>query len=84
MIKLYQLEGCWYCQMVREKLQDLGIRYEKIDVPAERGMREEVFKVSGQYLVPVMQDREKILADEEEIIEYLERVYGNKRGTEDG
>lgn len=76
MIKLYQLEGCWYCQMVREKLEELGIIYEKIEVPAEREMRKEVFKASGQYLVPVLHDGDTILSDEDEIIEYLERVYG--------
>ena len=79
MIKLYQLEGCWYCQMVREKLAELGIIYEKIEVPSEREKRKEVFKLSGQYLVPVLHDGDTILSDEDEIIEYLERVYG-KRG----
>lgn len=64
--------------MVREKLEELKIRYEKIDVPVERGLREEVFRVSGQDLVPVLQDGDKILADEEEIIAYLEEVYGNR------
>lgn len=78
MIKLYQMESCWYCQMVREKLEELGIRYEKIEVPIEREQREEVFKISGQRLVPVIQDRDTVLADEVEIIEYLEKVYGNR------
>lgn len=76
MIKLYQLEDCWYCRMVREKLAELGIIYEKIEVPAEREMRKAVFEVSGQYLVPVLHDENAILSDEDEIIEYLERVYG--------
>lgn len=78
MIKLYQMESCWYCQMVREKLEELGIRYEKIEVPIEREQREEVFKISGQRLVPVIQDRDTVLTDEVEIIEYLEKVYGNR------
>lgn len=64
--------------MVREKLEELGIRYEKIEVPIEREQREEVFKISGQRLVPVIQDRDTVLADEVEIIEYLEKVYGNR------
>lgn len=68
--------------MVREKFKELGISYEKIEVPIERGQREEVFRLSGQYLVPVMQDGDNIVADEMEIIEYLERVYGN-RGMKD-
>jgi glutathione S-transferase len=75
-MKLYNLESCPYCVMVREKLDGLGLEYEKIDVPPDRPSRKEVFDVSGQYLVPVLVDGDEVLDDEIEIIAYLEKKYG--------
>lgn len=63
--------------MVRDKLDALGLDYEKIDVPAYRPERKEVFEVSGQYTVPVLVDGETVLDDENEIIAYLNGKYGN-------
>jgi glutathione S-transferase len=69
--------------MVRRKLDDLGLKYEKIDVPAQRQLRTEVIKVSGQPLVPVLVDGDIVLDDEDKIIEYLDSKYGwNKRGDQ--
>jgi glutathione S-transferase len=62
--------------MVRRKLDDLGLKYEKIDVPAPRQLRTEVIKVSGQPLVPVLVDGDVVLDDEDKIIEYLDSKYG--------
>lgn len=64
--------------MVRDKLEELGLEYEKIAVPAYRPNRKEVFEVSGQYLVPVLVDGDVILDDEDEIIAYLEKKYGQQ------
>jgi glutathione S-transferase len=61
--------------MVRDKLEELGLEYEKIAVPPYRPNRKEVFEVSGQYLVPVLVDGEVVLDDEDEIIDYLEKKY---------
>jgi len=72
MLKLYRLTGCPYCTMVQEKLAELGLPYEAVEVPADRQLRKEVFKVSGQYFVPVLKDGDKVLDDEDKIIEYLE------------
>ncbi|MFQ5589127.1 MAG: glutaredoxin family protein [Nitrospiria bacterium] len=79
-MKLYNLESCPYCMMVREKLDALGLTYEKIDVPVWRGERSEVFEVSGQYTVPVLVAGEKVFDDEEKILRYLEETY--ERGNE--
>ena len=65
--------------MVRNKLDALGLEYEKIDVPGWRGLRKEVFEVSGQYLVPVLVDGEEVLDDEEKILLYLEKKYGSNK-----
>ncbi len=76
-MKLYNLEGCPYCRMVIEKLDALGLSYEKIEVPGPRGARKEVFEVSGQYTVPVLVDGDLIFDDEETILPYLQQKYGS-------
>ncbi len=74
--KLYNLEACPYCRMVREKLDELNLTYEKIDVPPARDLRTEVMEVSGQPTVPVLIDGETMLDDEDKIIAYLDTTYG--------
>lgn len=64
--------------MVRDKLEELGLEYEKIAVPSYRPNRKEVYEVSGQYLVPVLVDGEVVLDDEDAIIAYLEKKYGQQ------
>lgn len=77
-MKLYDLEACPFCELVRDKLEELNLPYEKIPVPPTRNLRTEVYEVSGQYLVPVLVDGEVILDDEEKIIQYLDKKYGKK------
>ena len=76
-LKLYNINGCGYCAMVRETLDKLGLIYEKIDVPWSHKQRTEVYQVSGQYTVPVLVDGDMILDDEYEIIDYLKQKYQN-------
>jgi len=75
MIRLYNIDGCGYCAMVRSVLQELNLEYEKIDVPWSHCEREEVYQVSGQYTVPVLVDGTAVMDDEYEIIHYLKRTY---------
>lgn len=77
-LKLYNLEGCPYCQMVRRRLEALELPYEKIDVPGPHSLRTEVMRVSGQTYVPVLVDGDIVLDDENRIIEYLEATYGSR------
>lgn len=74
MIRLYNIDGCGYCAMVRSALTQLGIEYETIDVPWSHRERAEVYEVSGQYTVPVLVDGETVLSDEYEIIDYLKNT----------
>lgn len=79
MIKLYNLDHCPYCRRVREKLGDLSLEYEKIDVPREKSERQEVIAVSGQPSVPVLVDGDVIIADDDDkAIAYLEEKYGQR------
>lgn len=75
-MKLYNLESCPYCHQVRSKLDQLGVDYEKVNVPPNRAERHEVHEVSGQHAVPVLVDGEVVLDDEEKILPYLDQKYG--------
>ena len=74
-MKLYNIDGCGYCAMVREVLTQMSLDYEKIDVPWPHHQRQEVHEISGQTTVPVLVDGETILSDEYEIIDYLKKTY---------
>ncbi len=74
-MKLYNLDGCGYCAMVREVLSHMGLEYEKIDVPWAHHQRQEVQEISGQTTVPVLVDGCIILDDEYDIIDYLKKTY---------
>lgn len=73
--RLYNIDGCGYCAMVRDVLHKLKIKYEKIDVPWDYDQRGEVLEISGQYTVPVLVDGDVVLSDEFQIIEYLKGNY---------
>lgn len=77
-IVLYQAEWCPYCARVRSKLTDLLLDYKLVNVPRSHGARTEVKAVSGQTGVPVMVDGDVTLDDDDDIMPYLEKKYGNK------
>ena len=74
-LKLYNIDGCGYCAMVRSTLKQLGLNYETVDVPWSHHARIEVYEASGQYMVPVLVDGDLVLSDEYEIIDYLKKTY---------
>ena len=74
-MKLYNIDVCGYCAMVRSVLDRLDIDYEKIDVPWAHHERRNVFEVSGQYMVPVLVDGGVVMSDEYKIIDYLKKTY---------
>ncbi len=74
-MKLYNIDSCPYCVMVRGVLETLNLEYEKIDVPWPHHQRKEVYEVSGQYTVPVLIDGDRVMDDEYEIIDYLKKTY---------
>ncbi|MDA8344908.1 MAG: glutathione S-transferase N-terminal domain-containing protein [Thermaerobacter sp.] len=76
MMTLYQIEGCPYCHMVRQKLSDMELTYVSVCVSPDRSRRQKVLEASGQPTVPVLVDGDVVLADENEIIAYLAKTYG--------
>lgn len=78
---LYQFESCPYCRMVRQKLSDLELTYVSVCVSRDRARRDKVVEVSGQPTVPVLVDGDVVLADENDIVAYLEATYGRQGKT---
>ncbi|HUD70817.1 MAG TPA: glutathione S-transferase N-terminal domain-containing protein [Dongiaceae bacterium] len=80
MFELYQFEGCSYCQVVREALDELGLDYIVRTVPVEHARRDRVREISGQTLVPVLVDTERhlVIAESRDIVAYLRENYSGK------
>lgn len=74
-LTLYHVDWCPDCEVVRQKLADLGLSYDAVIVPDIRPMRKQVYKVSGQYYVPVLKDGETVLSETHEILSHLDTYY---------
>ena len=77
-ITLYELPGCPYCAKVIDKLAELGLEYDTVEVPSDHAERTEVKEVSGQTGVPVIVDEDHGvdgMDESEDIVEYLEETY---------
>jgi glutathione S-transferase len=75
MIKLYQFATCPYCEKVRQKLAELGVEYEKVEV--DRANKPDIVKNLGG-TVPVIDDNGMIMNESADIVKYLEEKYGKK------
>jgi glutathione S-transferase len=78
-ITLYELPGCPYCAKVVNKLEELGLEYDTIEVPRSHSARTEVKEVSGQTGVPVIIDEANDvdgMAESDDIVAFLEETYG--------
>jgi len=78
-IELYSLTGCPYCAKVEDKLSELGVDYERHEVPRAKSQRGEVKELSGQTGVPVLVDPANDITgmpESSDIVDYLERTYG--------
>lgn len=61
--RLFIKPYCGWCQKAMRWLDDNNIQYEKIDVIADAAAFEEMYRLSGQELAPVLEVNGKILAD---------------------
>ena len=62
-IRLFIKPHCGWCHKAMRWLYDHGIKYEKIDVIADAAAFDEMIRISGQELAPVIEVDGKILAD---------------------
>ena len=76
---LFRLEGCPYCETVADALADLDLAFDSVWVDPLHSDRDEVMRVSGQRVVPVLveDDRGVTMAQSERIVAYLEQRYGD-------
>jgi mycoredoxin len=76
---LYHVAWCPDCEVVRQKLAELHLEFEHVVVPDFRPMRNVVKEVSGQYYVPVLKDENVVLTETEDILDYLDKTYGQNQ-----
>lgn len=77
MLELYQFETSHYSEKVRLILDYKGLAYRKVEVTPGIGQID-VYRMSGQRLVPVLKDGNEVIADSTAIAEYLEKTYPDK------
>ena len=75
-IRLFIKPYCGWCHKAMRWLDDRDIEYEKIDVIADEAAFDEMIRISGQELAPVIDADGKILADfgPEELANFWERI----------
>lgn len=72
-MKVYNIDPCPYCEKVRFALDHLGLSWDEVKVdPADRSA---VQALSGQPLVPVLDDGGRVVADSTQILDYLAREH---------
>jgi len=76
MMKLYTVEASTNVERVQLALAHKGLAAEHVQVPYDD--RTEVRRVSGQDLVPVLIDGDKVLFESMDIVRYLEERYGDR------
>ncbi|HZL12603.1 MAG TPA: glutaredoxin domain-containing protein [Verrucomicrobiae bacterium] len=62
-IRLFIKPGCGWCHKAIRWLDDHEIKYEKIDAMADDAAFDEMVRISGQELAPVLEVDGKVLAD---------------------
>jgi len=62
-VRLFIKPYCGWCHKATRWLDDHGIAYEKIDVLASKAAFDEMVRISGQELAPVIDVDGKVLAD---------------------
>lgn len=62
-IRLFIKPTCPWCREVMAWLDERTIPYERLDITADRSVREEMERISGQPRVPTMQADGRVLAD---------------------
>ena len=75
-LRLYHLEACPFCEKVRLSLKTMGLAWESVAVSPDD--RLEVERVSGQRLVPVLCDDDRVIPDSTRILRYLVARYGER------
>lgn len=73
---VYEREGCWKCDEVREVLDRLGVPHQRVDVRQDPAAGARMKALTGQRLVPALEDGDLVVWDRRRVIRYLEETYG--------
>ncbi|MDP3990352.1 MAG: glutaredoxin domain-containing protein [archaeon] len=74
-ITLYQYEECPFCAKVRAFLNEMKIKFKKINVSYDHddSLRKKLFKESGVKTVPVIEFAGEFIGESEKIIRFVEQ-----------
>jgi len=80
-ITLYRLQACPFCERVVRRLDELDLAFESRFVEPLHSERNVVKRIAGTRTVPVIVDEHTgvTMAESENIVEYLDRTYGEER-----
>ena len=75
-IRLFIKPYCGWCHQATRWLDEHGIKYETLDVIADRDAYDEMVELSGQTLAPVIDVDGEILADfgPDELAEFWKKI----------
>jgi len=62
-VRLFVKPYCGWCHRAERWLDEHGVEYEAIDVIADESAYEEMIRLSGQELAPVLEVNGQVLAD---------------------
>lgn len=60
-VKVYSTPTCPFCQRLKAFLAEKQVAYEDFDISADEQAREEIFKKSGQLVVPQIEINGKLI-----------------------
>ena len=69
-------DWCPACGKVVKAANELGLDYERKKWWTLRSGRTEVIELSGQNLVPIIQDDDYVMNESKDIVKYLHEKYG--------
>jgi len=72
-IRLFTGDYCPYCRVVKRELERLELDYEAVDADADG--REEVIRLSGKRVIPILTIDDEVLVDSTRIVRELRRRY---------
>ncbi len=75
-LRLLHFEACPFCEKVRLSMRRMGLDHtSQVIDPADRS---EIERISGQRLVPVLCDDDRVIPDSTRILRYLVARYGER------
>jgi glutathione S-transferase len=85
-ITLYRLQACPFCERVVRVLDELGLDYESRFVEPLHSERNVVARLTNKRTVPAIVDERTgvTMSESANIVEYLEKTYGERSATADG